>query len=305
LYDFVQIRLCVSNGRAIAPLLQASLLDLIPTNLSRDHIWWISRGQVLLLSSVKRWMHALARRRRSKQFYDSVWQWIVRLVPGYDDSPRHEGPKGIRHSITRRRLRNFNRSRYSPLCLQWTPLALDDVTGRHEESLVKALAFYGAHFVSFPRDREVVSTFDSLVQIMDCWDVWIELLSAKRRPHDRIAFLVRMSSLYHSNPKGRAEPLSDPWSARYRLTCINESVDDSDSPNLHFSVDMDPSLALYYGPEFMARGHASALLKAVPLEQKQVDVLIDAVRQSMELDEDQKECMIDGIRAFKVRGPKT
>jgi len=109
-----------------------------------------------------------------------------------------------------------------------------------------------------------------------------------------------MSSLCHSNFKRGAESLLDPRNARYRLTCIDETADDSDSWDLHFSVDMDPSLALYVGPEFTARRYARDPLKAIPLEQKQVDVLIDTVHQSMELEEDQKDCMIEGIRAFEI-----
>jgi hypothetical protein len=59
-----------------------------------------------------------------------------------------------------------------------------------------------------------------LVQNVDHWDVWIEIPSVKGRPHKRIVLLVRMSSLCHSNPKRGAGSLSDPWNARYRLTCI-------------------------------------------------------------------------------------
>jgi hypothetical protein len=301
LYDFIQIRLRVSNGHAIAPLVQAALLNLITLNPPKWRNWWLGRGRVLLLNSVKRWMYALVCKRRSKQFYNSVWQWIVRLVPGHDDSPRHEGPKGTRLSIARISSAVLERS---SLCVQWTPLALDDITCRHEEILIKALVLHGVHVVGFPTIRQAVSVSDSLVQIMDCWDMWIEILSAKGRPHNRIALFVRMDSLFCSNPKEGSEPILDPRGARYRLTCIDESADDNDSSNLHFSVDIDPSLGFYDGPVFVARTYALVPVEAVPLKQEQVDVLIDAVRQSMKLDKDQKIFMIEGIMASEFGVPE-
>jgi len=178
LYDFVEIRLSVSNGRVIAPLVQASLLNRIAISQPSDRGRLSSRGQMLLLKFVKRWVYALARRRRSKQFYNSVWQWIVLLVPGYDDGPRHEDPKGTRRS-------NFIKS--APFLggvrpssyFQWTPLALDGITGRHEEILIKSLVRYGTYFAGVPRDHLAVGFFDSLVQIVDCWDVWIEYSQPK------------------------------------------------------------------------------------------------------------------------------
>lgn len=77
----------------------------------------------------------------------------------------------------------------------------------------------------------------------------------------------------------------------YRLTCVGETANNSDSADVLFSVDIQSSIAL-------------ASLRRLPLEQKQVDILIDAVRQSPKLDEDQEDRMIEGIRAFKIRGPK-
>jgi hypothetical protein len=46
-------------------------------------------------------------------------------------------------------------------------------------------------------------------------------------------------------------------------------------------------------------------LRAEALEQRKVDVLIDAVRQSTKLNEDEKDRMIDGIEAFDILDPQT
>lgn len=286
LNDCTQNRLSVLHRRAIAPLVQASLLDIIRDILGLRGWFGFDRLHVLLLSSVQRWMHALARRRRSKQFYNSVWQWTVRLVLGYDNTHRHEDPKRTMLNISEGRPRKS---------FQWTPLASDSITGWREEVLMGALVSYGTHLLRLPGDSQSTIVFDRFVQIMEHWDVWIELHSAEGRQHNRTALLVRMSLLFNSDAKGGAGPLLNPWSARYHLACFEKL-----SHELLFSIDIHPSIDVYDGPEFKFRKFNSDDWDAVPLEQKQIDVLINAVRQDRKLDDDQKECMIEGIRAFPM-----
>lgn len=179
----------------------------------------------------------------------------------------------------------------------------DDVTGRHEEDLIEAPVSYGAHLVGLPKDHKEASVSARLVQIMEHWDVWIELLPDSGGRKNRTALLVRMGSLIHSNFRRVNEPPLD--LVCYRLTRVEDSRNRIGFPKSLFSIDIDPSIDLYDVPEIIPREFVAALMQAVRLKQSQVDILIDAVRQSLQLDEDQKDCMIEGIRAFKLRDPET
>jgi hypothetical protein len=85
---------------------------------------------------------------------------------------------------------------------------------------------------------------------------------------------------------------------RYRLTCVEGPADRLASPKLLFSVNIDPSIVLWYGPKLILQEGPGVLGGTAKLEHGKIEVLVDAVRQSMELDEGQKDCMIEGIRAF-------
>lgn len=69
------------------------------------------------------------------------------------------------------------------------------------------------------------------------------------------------------------------------------------SPRLLFSLDIDSSIALYDDPKLLVRRYMHSESEAVPLAEWQLDVLVDTVRQSTKLDEDQKDRMVEGIRA--------
>jgi hypothetical protein len=293
LHDWIQTRLRALNGRAIATIMHASLLSITAGHKLRFPDWWFYMAQMFLLDSVQRWVHTLARRRRSDRFYNFVWKWIVRLVPGYNDSPRHERLKRTRVSIVKKL------SQHLPICFQWTQLASDDITRRHEEILITALVSYGAHFVHLDSDHEVARVFERLEQVMEPWDVWIQMLSAKGRRHNRTALLVRMGSLFYPHRKEGAKPLPNPLGVRYRLACTMKTRNGNRSTKSAFSFDLDPSIALYDGPEYRARGHVHRLLRWPELEQRQIDDLIDAVRRCKVLDEEQKDCMVEGLRAFR------
>lgn len=144
-----------------------------------------------------------------------------------------------------------------------------------------------------------------LGRIAEHWNLWIEAPSTSGSSTSRTVLFVCSGSLMTSEFIGIGEQnSSDPAPRRYRPSCISSPTDDSDSSELLFSVDMDPSLELWRDDTSQCWRQVCASTKVRPLEQGQVDVLIDAVRQSMELDEDQKDCMIEGIRAFEIRDPQ-
>lgn len=120
-----------------------------------------------------------------------------------------------------------------------------------------------------------------------------------------MGLFVRISSLSNGNLKMSAEHTSGFRAGHYRLAYTDNPANYSEPSKLLFSVDIDPAMALYDGPEFEPRKSLQQRLMAVLLEQRQIDVLIDAVRQSTKIDEDQKDCMIEGIRAFELEVPQT
>lgn len=155
-------------------------------------------------------------------------------------------------------------------------------------ALILYSKFHQPTTTGFERERAL----RRLARIMEPWDVWVGLLSGSSRfcnYRTTLLFPMRFLSIW-GLPLCEKCP-SDLWGMPYRLTCVGETANNSDSADVLFSVDIQSSIAL-------------ASLRRLPLEQKQVDILIDAVRQSPKLDEDQEDRMIEGIRAFKIRGPK-
>jgi hypothetical protein len=293
LHGYVQNRLSFSNGRAIAPLVQVSALEMLIRSLT----FWSTHPEhvrdVLLLTSVERWVHALARSRLSLEFFKSVRRWALRLVPGFIDSSTHQSSKGTRHDFTEGP--GFN----SSVSFQWTPLGSDRITNWHEMIMTVALVQYSTRFVRLPKHDGDHGVLGRLARIMEPWDLWIELLAAYGSRYNRTSLFVRMVSLAIPKPKVGEEDPPDHRAVRYRVTCYKTSVHHEPLS----SVDLHPSIELYDGPVFEPR-KAHWHLRAEALEQKKVDVLIDAVRQSTELNEDQKDHMIEGIKAFETRDPQ-
>jgi hypothetical protein len=160
-------------------------------------------------------------------------------------------------------------------------------------------------FISLPKYDELSSGLRRLARIMEPWNVWIELLSALGCRKDRTALFVRFGSTTLASFMTGEEYASDSRTGHYRLACIDKFAIADGSSKLLFSVDIDSSIALYYGPVFKPRENDWQSLQAEALEQRKVDVLIDAVRQSTKLNEDEKGRMVHGIKAFEIQDPQT
>lgn len=152
LYDYVENRLSVTNGRSIAPLVQAFMWHSYEES-PLPCAWWNHRGRALLLDCIQRWIHTLARAGQSLELYKYVWRWFVWLVPAYIGSPCHESPKGTRLTLAGSRPSSF----YHHYC-QWSPLASDEITNWHEEIMITALLGH----------RKVQERFIDM--IMEPWD---------------------------------------------------------------------------------------------------------------------------------------
>jgi hypothetical protein len=297
LHDYIKNHLSDFTGRPIAPLVQAVLLEEVAKYAIERTFWWFFSGQVLLLNSVQRWVHTLTHTSRSLESYKSIWQWIARLVPGYVGSPRYDGPSGTRP--------RYVKLGDQYLSFQWTPLASDDMTNWHEERMIMVLFMYVIRSISLPEGDENSGNVGRLARIMEPWNVWIELLSASGSRKDLTALFIRFGSATLASFMTGEEYASDSRAGRYRLACIDDSAIADGSSKLLFSVDIDSSIALYDGPVFVPRENEWQGLRAEALEQRKVDVLIDAVRQSTKLNEDEKDRMIDCIEAFDILDPQT
>lgn len=111
LHDYIHSYLGALHRRAIAPLVQASLMRWIADHRFTEHFWSTGRSQVLLLKSVQRWVPTLVRTRTLLDFHKFVWRCIVRLVPGYIDSLGTECPQGTSFSVSDK-LRNVRSQQF-------------------------------------------------------------------------------------------------------------------------------------------------------------------------------------------------
>jgi len=288
---YVQNCLYVLNGRAIAPLVQAALFERFARRPPTRYRSETGVARAFLQNFVQRWFHTLARSHRSLESQKSVWQRIVWLASEFIDNPVRESPKATR-------LDSAPRYRADKLLYQWTPLASGGNTGWHAKLMITALVSYCTFFINLPEFSEGPRILGLLAQAAEPWNVWIELPSKSINRNIQTALFIRMGSLSTANSEIYEGHHSHPGGGCYRLTCIRHPANGSASPKLLFSVDIDPQVELRDGPGLMAREHARDPLRMARLEQRKVDVLVDAVRQSMKLDEDQKDCMIEGIRAF-------
>jgi hypothetical protein len=299
LYDYIGNRLGVTNGRASVPLVQTLMLQrIVGSNSTHPWSWWYDMGEVLLLNCLQRWTHTLAHTHRSLEFYTSVWRLIGWLVPAFIGRPSHEDIKRTRLSMADLRLTGS--SRY----FQWTPLASDDITNQHEEIMIKALLAHRMHFDDIPEYAEERGIFDRSVQIMEPWDVWVEVLSASGCCKNRTVLLGRMSLRSTADLK-KCEHSTNRRDRYFRLVCFDELGNRGEHSKSFFSVDIDPLIEFWDTFHYADREDMDSPSQAAPSRQEPVGILIEAVRQSMELDEDQKNCMIEGIKAFKFPGSKT
>lgn len=66
---------------------------------------------------------------------------------------------------------------------------------------------------------------------------------------------IRFTSLSNGNFRLSEVRASDLQAGRYRLACIDNPTNDSDSSKLLFSVDINPAMALHDGPDSRPRKH--------------------------------------------------
>jgi len=296
LHDYVQHRLDALNGRAIAPLVQATLLkELRERFILRKSPWRreMETARIFLQSFVQRWFRTLARTHRSLESHRSVWQRILSLASEFVDSSVRGTSQGTRLSLVPRLER-------VTLSYQWTPLASGGNTGCREEMMITALISYCAELFNLPGYPEGLRILDFLAQAVEPWNVWIQLPTRPIRHNIQTGLFICMGSLSTVNTKICEGHPSRPRGRRYRLTCFERPANGLTSPQMLFSHDIDPQIELWDGPGLVTRKWALGGLEMEDLEQRKVDILVDTVRQSMELDEDQKDCMIEDIRAFPM-----
>lgn len=293
LHGYVHRHIDALAGRAIAPLIQADLLERLARRTRTRYRYESNAAIDLLQNFVQSWFHTLARTHRSFGTHNSVWQWIVRLVSGSIDVQGRESPNGTRLSLAHCHHR-------LPILYQWTPLTSGGTAGWHEERMITALVSYIISTFDFPGTSRGPRTLENLARIIEPWNVWIELSSKPRNRSIQTLLSINIGSLSTASSKKYQGHPSDSHGMRYRLTCVEGPADRSASPILLFSVDLDPSIVLWYGPKLIIQEGPGELGGIAKLEHGSLGVLVDAVRQNMELDENQKDCMIEGIRAFST-----
>ena len=290
LHGYVQKRLDALTGRAIAPLIQASLLEHFARLSPTMYPLWKDTAGDLLQNYVLSWFHTLARTDRSFETHTSVWQWIVRLASGSIDIPAPESPNGTRLSVARCGL--------VPILYQWTPLASGGTAGRHEERMITALVSYITESFRLPENSRWPCIPENLARIIKPWNIWIRPPSVSRNHNIKTLLFIYVGAISTASLKICQGHHCGPRGGRYRLSYVEGPTDEWASPKLLFSVNIDPSIELWDGPELIIGELHRDPLQMAKLAPGKLDVLVDAVRQSMELDEDQKDCMIEGIRAF-------
>lgn len=290
LHGYVQKHLHALTGRAIAPLIQTSLLKRLAKEMKTGYLLDSYTAIDLLQNFVQSWFHTLARTHRSFETHNSVWKWIVRLASGSIDIPGRESPNGTRLSVTH--------SGPTRIFYQWTPLASGGTAGFHEERMINALVLYTEACFNLSGNSRGPHIIENLARILDPWNVWIGLPFDLSVRGTRTVLFIYTGSLSTATFKICQGHPSDSRGGRYRLTCVKRPANGLVSHKMLFSVNIDPSIELWDGPELIMREGARALQEMAIWEDGKLDVLVDAVRQSMELDEDQKDCMIEGIRAF-------
>ena len=166
--------------------------------------------------------------------------------------------------------------------------------------MISALFGYIEFFLGLPEDFQGHPVLENFARIIEPWNAWFGLpLNTNNRNIHTFLFIYMGSLSIPSFKVCQGHP-SGPPGGRYRLMCVEPPPIGSDSPKMLFSVNIDPSIELWDGPVFLDRKRADEPLEIAELEHEELDVLVDAVRQSMELDEDQKDRMIEGIRAFRT-----
>lgn len=167
LHGYVQKHLHALTGRAIAPLIQTSLLKRLAKEMKTGYLLDSYTAIDLLQNFVQSWFHTLARTHRSFETHNSVWKWIVRLASGSIDIPGRESPNGTRLSVTH--------SGPTRIFYQWTPLASGGTAGFHEERMINALVLYTEACFNLSGNSRGPHIIENLARILDPWNVWIGL----------------------------------------------------------------------------------------------------------------------------------
>lgn len=295
-YNIVSAHLSPVDSRPFRRLVQARFLE----EICRIGGASTEANQLPVFSSLQRWADALARRRKSSSLQNSVQRWFGQLILGRN-SAKDEGTE--RTTPTRTDVSTL--SGYRQKC-QWMALGPDKITLRHEKFILDSLV----HNLVFRVRKGPSPDCDAvgrLARIMEPWDIWITVdvgWTEERQLFggDRMALLIHMSSFAGANTDMLERRSTNASLARYRLLCL-DPAEISSPTKVIASLEMDLPLEFWYGDATLVQGYfLSDEQRGRELRQWQADTLIDGVRQSTELEQDQKNIMVNILSTYVGKG---
>lgn len=313
---------------AAAPRLDTYLRDRM-TALGKSHlgrhtlvtIWWQSAAtlcwnlerRAMLFDCIKLWSDELAREEKSV----NLVEWIWRLLTGHAYTRPRQRPVAL-----------LGNSKDVDALFQWTSTCTDKrsnlYVARFLRSCVKNVLARYSDIHDLPGVGEFVR------RMLGQWDVWTQLHFADRKNSTLLSPTVAPSfptSESHGSSSSSAEasekcttcvfiPVSDIYDSLPKVNnqLVPHLVQSSRIRLLHLSGDGDDykkvlcshevDLAKTSGPkEITARRFdgKETFLTLPPLEQSQIDVLIQEVGRSMSLDQNQKDVLVKDIGMWEFR----